>query len=58
MHRTKPNPMPEHSSAQQLANDFNNFFKNKVAKIQENFDDGTENAFEYDSETPPPMSVP
>lgn len=33
--RIKVNPMPEHDSKKSLANDFSNFFKNKIEKIQE-----------------------
>ena len=52
MHRNQSNPMPEHSSPSSLANDFKDFFRNKIAKIQQNFsEDETQNPFEYDADT-------
>ncbi len=48
MHRNKSNPLPEHSSAKELADQFCAFFKNKVDKIRDNFDDDITSAVEYD----------
>ena len=35
MHKVKDNPLPQHSSAKSLANDFNAFFKDQVEKIRQ-----------------------
>ena len=48
MHRNQLNPLPEHSSATQLTNNFSNFFKAKIEKIQELFDADVNSAFEFD----------
>ena len=56
MHRTKDNPLPKAENPEQLANYFNQFFHNKIENIRANFNDGIENAFEYD-ENPPDSSV-
>ena len=50
MYKTKENPLPPHTSAKKLANDFNNFFKSKVDQIRENFSDDTIEPYEYDSQ--------
>ena len=48
MHRVKDNPMPTADTPERLANNFNNFFNTKIENIRANFDDGIENAFDYD----------
>ena len=48
MHRNQANPLPEHSSSVQLANDFSDYFRSKVDRIQEQFDDDLDSAFEFD----------
>ena len=49
MRRKNENPLPEHTSPKALADQFGNYFINKVNKIRDDFND-TDNAFEYDSE--------
>lgn len=39
LHRKKPTPLPEHRSAQQLANRFCNFFHKKIVDIRTHLDD-------------------
>ena len=48
MHREKSNPLPDHKSDKELANQFNQFFKEKNDKIRDTFFD--EEAFEHDIE--------
>ena len=40
MHRNTPNPLPDHSSPEQLANEFRDFFRSKVEKIRNTFNNG------------------
>ena len=49
MYKTKENPLPPppHTSAKQLANDFNNLFKSKMDQIRENFGDNTIDPYEH-----------
>ena len=49
MHRKKTNPMPEHESPLVLANQFCDFFQEKVAKIRENFSDNSTDALLHDT---------
>ena len=48
MHREKKNPLPDHSRSHQLANDFNDFFHEKVNKIRTYFSENNTQAFQYD----------
>ena len=49
MHRNQPNTLPEHSSAVDLAHDFSDFFRAKIDRIEDQFDDGDlDSAFEFD----------
>ena len=41
LHRKKPTPLPEHTSAQHLANRFCNFFHKKIVDIRRHLDDIT-----------------
>ena len=38
LHRKKTNPLPPHSDPKELCNEFASFFKNKVDKIRDSFD--------------------
>ena len=49
MHREKKNPLPDSCDSQQLANDFNNYFHEKVDKIRRSFSQNNELAFQYDN---------
>ena len=48
MHREKSNPLPDHQSEKELANKFNQFFKEKIDKIRDAFNDSDDGALEYD----------
>ena len=48
MHMVKKNPLPDCNNAQQLANDFNNLFHEKVDKIRTSFSDNNELAFQFE----------
>ena len=48
MHRQKVNPLPDRSSDKELANDFNQFFKEKIDKIRRTFNDCNESTFDFD----------
>ena len=49
MHRQKTNPLPEHQSDKGLADQFNQFFKDKIDKIRRTFNDlDNDKAFEFD----------
>jgi hypothetical protein len=49
MHKTKSNPLPYHTSAKDLAENFSDFFTSKVANIRSAFSDDIESAFVYDA---------
>ena len=49
MHREKENPLPDHQSEKELANQFSQYFKGKIDKIRETFSDSNERAFCYDT---------
>ena len=49
LNRVKSNPLPDHSSAKELANEFGSFFKSKIDKIRSNFDDDIDASFTLDS---------
>ena len=51
MNRKKSNPLPEHNSSKELADEFCVFFKSKIDKIRERFDTDDDAAFEYDQST-------
>ena len=51
MHRSKPNPLPDHEDPHELANKFLDFFQDKIDNIRKNFTDDTIAAFDYDSVT-------
>ena len=48
MHNVSHNPLPEHTCAKTLADEFNAFFKLKVDKIRDELENGTDDAFEND----------
>ncbi len=48
MNRDKKNPLPEHHSSEELANQFNLFFKEKVDKIRADFPQDCDNAHAFD----------
>ena len=48
MHRNKENPMPEHSSSFDLANDFKAYFHEKVQNIRNNFPDSNPSSMDFD----------
>ena len=50
MHKKNENPLPGHSSAQSLANDFNRYFKDKVETIRQTFDDDLTPAYSNDTD--------
>ena len=49
MHRKNENPLPEHESSLDLANEFSDFFQEKVAKIRQNFSEDSNDALFYDT---------
>ena len=48
-HKVRSTPLPDHESTKDLANDFNNFFAEKIEKIRQNFKT-TNNFDQYDTE--------
>ena len=48
MHNVRHNPLPDHTCAKTLADEFNEFFKQKVDKIRDDFEDGTDDTFKND----------
>ena len=55
MHRSSENPMPDSISAQQLANEFSDFFQAKIEKIKSIFRQDNTKAFDFDQDN---VSVP
>ena len=48
MNKKNATPLPEHTSAEELANDFNSFFKSKIDSIRSNFVDNKNDQLRYD----------
>ena len=48
MHRNKENPMPEHLSSVNLANEFKDYFNSKVQNIRKAFPVNNQNAMDFD----------
>ena len=49
MHRNPKTSLPDHMDSKILADEFCDFFQDKVRNIRSNFDDVSEKAFEFDS---------
>ena len=56
MHRTKANPLPEHHSAKDLADQFCSFFMTKIDRIRANCAENTTGAYDFDKQ--PTLATP